>query len=285
MKQLLTTLEKMRSGEIVKKSGFTYSEKTIKFYSDVIRSIHIGPKTTLKDIQKQLRERGVSSVTERNYLDAIKVLMTHAGIKFEDLKVKVYSPTNHIPDPARVWNMIKTYKPESKQTSWALRYMIAEFLTSARISDLMKLNQSNIHVHDGREHLVYQQGKTGKQVSVPMTPLLKEQFSTTGSLLPRIPYSSLRNYVKDVYREAGFTKDVKSVKMVNGQMVEVQMKEYEAFGTHKLRGAAITGLLQSGMSDLEVRQISGHSPRSSSFNRYVQYSQSHVDEKYLKFAQ
>jgi len=285
MKQLLTTLEKMRSGEIVKKSGFTYSEKTIKFYEDVVKSLKIGPKTTLKDIQKQLRERGVSSVTERNYIDAMKVLMTHSGIKFEDLKVKVYQSTIHIPAPERVWQMIKTYQPDSKQTSWAFRYLTAEFLTSARISDLMKLDQSNIHIQDGREYLVYNQGKTNKQVRIPMTPLLKEQFSATGNLLPRIPYSSLRGYVKNVYRAAGFTRLLKSSKMVNGQMIEVEMKEYEAYGTHRLRASGITNLLQSGLTELEAKQISGHSKNSSSFGRYVSFSQSHIDEKFLKAMQ
>jgi len=282
MKQLLSTLEKMRSGEIVKKSGFTYSEKTIKFYSDVIQSLKIGPKTTLKDIQKQLRERGVSSVTERNYIDAVKVLMTHAGIKFEDLKVKVYQSTIHIPAPERVWKMIKTYQPDSKQTSWAFKYLTAEFLTSARISDLMKLDQSNIHIQDGKHYLVYNQGKTNKQVRIPITTLLKEQFSATGNLLPRIPYSSLRGYVKRVYEAAGFTRLIKSSKMVNGQMVEVEMKEYEAYGSHKMRSSSITNMLQSGMTELETKQVSGHSKNSQSFYRYVEFGQNHINEKYLK---
>jgi len=281
MKQLLSTLEKMRSGEIVKKSGFTYSEKTIKFYSDVLNSLRIGPKTTLKDIQKQLRERGVSSVTERNYIDSIKVLMTHAGIKFEDLKVKVYQPSIHIPAPERVWKMIREFKPKTRQESWAYRYLTAEFLTSARISDLMKLDQSNIHIQDGRDYLVYAQGKTGKQVRIPITPLLKEQFSATGKLLPNVPYSSLRGYVKRVYEAAGFTRLIKSSKMVNGQMVEVEMKEYEAFGTHRLRASGITNLLQSGLTELETKQISGHSKSSGSFSRYVEFSQNHIDNKYL----
>jgi hypothetical protein len=282
-KLLLKTLAQMSSGEIVKKNGFIYSEKTIKFYSDVINSLKFEKEDILKNIQSQLQKRGASSVTEKNYLDCVRVLMTKSGIEFKDVKTKVYQPTIHIPEPERVWKMIREFEPATKQERWGFRFLATEFLTSARYADLSKLDQSNIHSYDGKEYLVYQQSKTGKKVSIPITPLLKSQFSATGYLLPKIPYSSLIKYVKKVYQKAGFTREVKSVKLVAGEMVEVTMKEFEAFGTHRMRGCSITSMLQNGMTELEAKQISGHSPKSQSFSRYVEFSQNHMNEKYLKF--
>lgn len=278
---LLKVVSQMRSGEIVKRNGHQYSEKTVKFYEDVVKTLSLKPKDTLKDVQARLLKRGISSVTTKNYIDAAKVLFKHAGIEFQDVKIKVFESPSHIPDPARVWKMIREFKPETKQESWGLRYLTAEFLTSARYSDLSKLNQSNIHIQNGQEYLVYFQSKTGKRVSIPITPLLKSQFSETGNLLPKIPYSSLCRYIKQVYKKAGFDRDIKSTKMVNGEIVEVFAKEYEVFGSHRMRASAITGLLQKGLTELEVKQISGHSKNSRSFSRYVEHSQNHIDNKYL----
>lgn len=281
--KLLKTLEKMTSGELVKKNGFEYSPKTIKFYSDVVKSLKFNEDDTLKHIQEQLQKRGATSVTEKNYLDAIRVLMIKTGIEYSDVKTKVYQPTVHVPDPDRVWNMIKTFQPSTKQERWAFRYLTTEFLTSARYEDLRKLESSNIHVYNEKEYLVYHQSKTGKKVTIPMSPVLKAQFSTTGYLLPRIPYASLSKYVKVVYEKAGFTQEIKTVKMVAGKVVEVVAKEFEIFGTHRMRASSITSMLQNGMTELEAKQISGHSPKSNSFSRYVEFSQNHMNEKYSKF--
>ena len=278
--RLTKTIQEMKTGELTRKNGFPYSQKTCKFYSDIINSLRFKEKDTLRDIQDQLQKRGASSVTERNYINSVKILLEKIGFEYKDIKVKVFEPTIHIPDPDRVWEMIKNFKPESKQESWAFRYMVAEFLTSARYKDLSKLNQSNIQ----GEYLVYQQTKTGKKVTIPITETLRNQFSETDNLLPKIPYSSLLRYVKLVYKKAGFTRDISTTKMVSGQLITITMKEYEAFGTHRLRGSAITGMLQTGMTEREVKQISGHSPMSNSFSRYVEFSQNHMNEKYKSFA-
>lgn len=282
--KLLKTIKDMQSGKITKKNSHPYSKRTCKFYLDIVNSLKFTEENTLKNVQSQLHKRGASSITERNYINSLKILFDKIGFEYQDVVVKTFEPTIHIPDPDRVWDMIKTFKPDTKQESWAFRYMVAEFLTSARYEDLASFNQSNIQSFSGQEYLVYVQQKTNKKVTIPITETLKNQFSTTGKLLPNIPYTSLLRYVKNVYKKAGFTREIKSTKMVSGQFVTVTMKEYEAFGTHRLRGSSITAMLQVGMTEREVKQISGHSPNSNSFSRYVEFSQKHISEKYQKFA-
>lgn len=281
LQQLIT---KMENGTITKKNGHPYSKKTCKFYYDIVNSLKFRDKNPLEYVQEQLHTRGASSITERNYINSLKILFNKIGIEYQDVIVKSFEPTIHIPDPDRVWEMIKTFKPETKQESWGFRYMVAEFLTSARYEDLASLDQSNVQSFSDQEYLVYIQHKTGKKVTIPITETLKNQFSTTGKLLPNIPYTSLLRYVKTVWKKAGFTREIKSTKMVSGQLVTVTMKEYEAYATHRLRASSITGMLQVGMTEREVKQISGHSHNSNSFSRYVEFSQKHISEKYQKFA-
>ena len=48
--------------------------------------------------------------------------------------------------------------------------------------------------------------------------------------------------------------------------------------SHVMRRTAITTMLALGMQEHLVRKISGHSPNSTSFYRYVQYNQQMLDK-------
>jgi len=49
--------------------------------------------------------------------------------------------------------------------------------------------------------------------------------------------------------------------------------------THTMRRTAITTMLRLGMEEGSVRRISGHSPQSKEFYKYVAFSQSFMDRE------
>ena len=49
--------------------------------------------------------------------------------------------------------------------------------------------------------------------------------------------------------------------------------------THTMRRTAITNMLTLGMPEHLVRKISGHAPNSKEFFRYVELSQSFIDDE------
>ena len=52
--------------------------------------------------------------------------------------------------------------------------------------------------------------------------------------------------------------------------------------THTMRRTAITTMLCLGMPEMAVRKISGHSPMSKEFFRYVSLAQTYLDNETLK---
>lgn len=64
-----------------------------------------------------------------------------------------------------------------------------------------------------------------------------------------------------------------------GNPVKERKKLYDLFTTHKLRSSGITYHLSKGLSELEVRNISGHKNGSTAFYRYVQHSETKSIEK------
>jgi integrase len=280
-------LDKMKSGEITKVNGRLYSQKTIKFYSDVMASLQVDTDRPIESVMDQLRQRGAESVTVHNYMNVVKFFLKQSGIEFKDIKLPLDEPAVYIPEPERVWEMINSFAPKSKSRKKAFAYIVSEAVTSARYLDISRWTYANIIQYKGIEYLRYTQSKTGKTVQLPLPQILKRHFmpfsGQNSRLLPEMNYHTLLRQVKLVFKEAGFTNEIKRVRIVGNQTKVEIMQEWEVMGTHRLRATAITAMLQSGMSESEVKKFSGHSPRSNSFSRYVEFSQNHIDEKFLNY--
>lgn len=287
MNQINQILSAMETGEIKKKNGRPYSKATIKLYKDVMASIDLDLDDPIKSTVRQLESRGAESVTVVNYLAVAKFFLRQLDIKYVDEKIFIDEPSVYIPEPERVWEMLKVYTPGPKQDKVAFAYIMAEALTSARYLDISKWTYANLIKYKGQDYLRYTQSKTGKTIQMPFPQLLRNhiaRFKGPGSkLLPEVDYRTLLRNVKLVFKKAGFTNEIQRVRTVAGKTVVEIKQEWELMGTHRLRAAAITGMLQSGMSESEAKKFSGHSPRSNSFHRYVEFSQDHIDNKFLNY--
>ena len=283
MNQTNRILTAMENGEIKKKNGRPYSKATIKLYRDVMSSIKLDLKNPIGSTIKQLESRGAESVTVSNYLNVVKFFLNQMGVKYTDTKVVVDEPAVYIPEPERIWAMIRTFQPETKQDKIAFGYIVAEALTSARYLDISRWTKSNLIKYKGQDYLRYTQSKTGKTIQMPFPEMLREYITDGDRMLPLVEYRTLLRNVKTVFKKAGFTNEIQRVRVVAGKTVVETKQEWVIMGTHRLRAAAITGMLQSGMSESEAKKFSGHSPRSNSFHRYVEFSQDHIDNKFLNY--
>jgi len=102
-----------------------------------------------------------------------------------------------------------------------------------------------------------------------------------------LPYPSLNHFnlrLKELGETLGWTYEVGKTRYKNEKSVEVKTKTGKRYrfcdllSSHIMRKTAITTLLLNGMPEHLVRQISGHSPNSSEFYRYVNYYQSYIDD-------
>jgi len=300
IKELVNEIRrKLVNNELTKTNGTKYSVRTVSCYNIILSSLLVimGDFDTdseskkdidawVNDIRSQLRDKGNESVTENTYISCLKWAINKAS---DVLDVNVATrgsawsklPDDHqmiVPEYSRVIGMIKSFKPVSDLQEKAFKYIKVAAFTGARYSDMKSWTHERNIVGN---HLVYIPKKTGgKLIKIPVLPLF--DFGQT-NLLPRIPYTTLLKEVKSIFRLSGFTRDVIREREVGSEKVFVKNKEWELMGLHRLRASAITGMLQNGMTETEVKSFSGHSMDSKSFKRYVDLDHSHLEDKYRGF--
>lgn len=97
---------------------------------------------------------------------------------------------------------------------------------------------------------------------------------------------NFNRYLKTIGELAGYTHRVEVSREKQGKTHTLTKKGEnnsnrfcDKMSSHMMRRTAITTLLILGMPEHLVRKISGHSHASSSFNRYVHYAQSYMDDE------
>ncbi len=162
-----------------------------------------------------------------------------------------------------------------------------------RFSDLMALKQTNIRVVENKWYLQVRSQKTGTdtQMCLPdyaINVLTKYATQKKGFLLPRFNDVNLNLYVKQLIKLAGFAHPQCKTRNKRGVPKEILKHESDKHisydfcdlvTTHTMRRTAITTMLCLGMPEHLVRKISGHTPMSKSFFRYVALAQSYQDKE------
>jgi integrase len=163
--------------------------------------------------------------------------------------------------------------------------VITGCLTALRYGDLMTLRCSNLIEKGGNTWMEVQSQKTGI-----MTRLLLPQFLIVmlrkyrklrkQNIFPGISNVNLNKQIKKLGHLMGWCDPTQVIKSRNGILkIERVGKFYELLTTHTMRRTGITILLQLGMPEHLVRQISGHAPNSKEFYRYVKIAQNWQDDE------
>jgi integrase len=160
-----------------------------------------------------------------------------------------------------------------------------------RISDLLALKKSNLRIVGDNWYLVVrsQKTKTDTQVKLPdyAVDILKKYKFRNGKLLPHFNKVNLNLYLKQLLETAGFTHPVNKAREIRGRIKEMTKERgsrkttyrfCDMVTTHTMRRTAITVMLSLGTPEQVVRKISGHSPMSKEFFRYVAVAQAYQDK-------
>lgn len=162
-----------------------------------------------------------------------------------------------------------------------------------RYSDLMSLRRSNL-IQTGTETFlcIYTQ-KTGTEVRIPLPSYAvgiidKYKSKTSGYLLPRLACANLNKQLKKLAKAAGWDYTLPKFISHRGKMMELKSKSgdtwkyYEHITAHTMRRTAITTLLILGVPEPVVRKISGHTPGSLEFYKYVSIAQEYLGAEVKK---
>ena len=164
-----------------------------------------------------------------------------------------------------------------------------------RFSDLESLNKTNLRMVNNNVYLVVRSQKVGADTSIQLpdyaVEILQRYKLKGGKLLPHFNNTNLNKYLKTLVELAGFIQPIGKRRDKLGMHTEVLksdgIKKYnyrfcDLVTTHTMRRTAITTMLCLGMPEMAVRKISGHSPMSKEFFRYVSLAQTYLDNETFK---
>ena len=161
-----------------------------------------------------------------------------------------------------------------------------------RISDLLSLSRKNLIVQGGNYYINVKSKKTGTNTSIKLPPfavdILKKYYQKDNkTIFPAISIGYINKQLKRIGNLLPDNFEMIKTRERRGQQVivykDLDRKQHYTLGdhitAHTMRRTAITNMLTLGMPEHLVRRISGHSPNSKEFFRYVQLSQSFMDQE------
>ncbi len=162
-----------------------------------------------------------------------------------------------------------------------------------RFWDLMNLKKTNIQYTDEGVYVILHTQKTGAEIKVPLpsyaTDIISKYKKETGRfVLPRLSGTNLNLQIKELMKRAGWDYSLPKIRHRMGEPVEIKTRTRESYRfydhitAHSMRRTAITTLLILGVDENSVRRISGHSPGSKEFYRYVVVVQDFLNAKVKK---
>lgn len=155
-----------------------------------------------------------------------------------------------------------------------------------RVSDLLGLKKTALRVVNAQHYLSVRSQKTSTNTMIKLpgyaVEILQRYGKTKSRLLPSFNTSNLNKYIKVLLQEAGFTNPVALYRERRGKPVPIGKgvaRFCDEASSHTMRRTAITTMLCLGMPEQVVRKISGHSPGTKEFYRYVQWAQVYQDKE------
>lgn len=160
-----------------------------------------------------------------------------------------------------------------------------------RVSDLLKLSHKNVFIQSDKYYIKVKSQKTNTHTSIKLPDyaidILKKYHKKQGTLLPSISSAWFNTRLKHMAKLIPEDFEIVKTRERRGKQIIVykdpqkrtHYKLSDHISTHTMRRTGITTMLCLGMPEHLVRKISGHAANSPEFFRYIQLSQSFIDDE------
>jgi len=263
-----------------------YNTITLKFYDDFVSFLvdkdyslnYIGAQIKLlktimntsfeKDLHQSLdfKKKHFKKPSEEvhNIYLTIGELKKIENADFSDLKKELISKTLYI---------TKELAERSRDL-----FLIGAY-TGLRISDYKKLNSNNFIEENGKQYLRVKSQKTGKFVTIPLHPVIKNILKKRNNKLPKYIPDQHLNYAIKKIGEISKINDTQTKEITKGgKKVIIEQAKYEFITSHTARRSFCTNAYKSGMPVADIMQLSGHSSEKIFYN-YIKLNDIEKAEK------
>lgn len=160
-------------------------------------------------------------------------------------------------------------------------FLIGAF-TGLRISDFNQLDNSNFKTVNNIEILQVKTQKTGKNVAIPLHPIVKTIVEQTPEILNKsISNPDLNRLIKIVGKQAQINTLESTTITKGGKEISIQQPKYELITSHTARRSFCTNAYLMGLPAIDIMAISGH----KSEKVFLNYIKASPEQKALKIAE
>lgn len=157
---------------------------------------------------------------------------------------------------------------------------ILEILTGQRFSDLPKILDTR---HLSANSITIYQQKTNERVSIPLHPRLKKHLEYIKETYPEgLPVMTGENFnlnIKEICKEAGFTKEHSWVVLIGKKQVKKSDQRYNLVTSHTGRRTFCTLSLKRKISPEEIMRVTGHK-NYDQFKAYIKVDDEDLETAY-----
>lgn len=190
-------------------------------------------------------------------------------------------------------NILFNADPETERLQRTKDIFLAGCMTCLRVSNLLSLKKEDLTGNKLKIISV----KIDKPIFLDVPPMLMKIFKKYDNLLPQISQQKfnealkdlavwMAKYIKDNKKKLkkdfvgnDWTKDVMVTRYKRGEPIQIPTPITEMITSHTMRRTGITNLLMMGLSEIEVKSISGHSLSSKDFGKYVKIAERFISNK------
>jgi integrase len=145
--------------------------------------------------------------------------------------------------------------------------------TGLRFSDLSRITPANIMRKDGKVYISIRTLKTGHQVVIPLNSVSESILNRyDGQVPPAIANQKMNDYLKEIGKKAGLSKEVQYTRTKGGIVVTLTDHKYNLITTHTARRSFATNAYLSGVPALAIMKITGHKTEGA-FMAYIKAGQ------------
>ncbi|WP_299135204.1 tyrosine-type recombinase/integrase [uncultured Tenacibaculum sp.] len=192
-----------------------------------------------------------------NFKKKPKVITNQIALRKEDLEI-----------------ILKTEMP-SKKLERVRDVFVFSCVTGMRFGELKFVSKNNI---DGKILLLKEEKGSGKKSrEIPLSNIALHILSNYNYNLPLIANQKHNDYIKDVFKEAGYTHNVMKTSTRGKEVIREEIPFYKRISSHTARRTFITMMKRKGKSDKLIAEISGHNDMKT-LNQYYQVSNEDVKD-------
>ena len=282
-------------------SGFSLEHSTVKKYKTIKRNLirftnKYYPSFEWLDIDTSFfrnfqdfvyDELGNLDNTATKYIKGIKCVLRHLmEAKFKinvsalTFKVREYEAPAIIVELKELRTLYQwDFKDENLSQVRDLFVFMA--WTGQRFSDIKTINRNAITKVNGQDVWLVTTKKTNDtSITVPLNEYCKEILERYHYLTTAIPVFTEQHFnksLKEMAEKVGLSRLVRRITWKRGKPCQHSLPLYEVLSSHIARKTFITNSLILGMSESEVKKISGHKD-DRSFRRYVEMGNSYLSK-------